>query len=41
MGRIVASLDETNKNYKELQMPALERASHAKQAESARIFVKA
>ena len=25
VGRIVASLDERNKNYKELQMPALER----------------
>lgn len=26
-GRIVASLDETNMNYKELQMPALEAAA--------------
>ena len=26
MGRIVASLDESSKNYKELQMPALEYA---------------
>jgi hypothetical protein len=26
-GRIVASLDETSENYRELQMPALERAA--------------
>jgi hypothetical protein len=26
-GRIIASLDESNMNYKELQMPALERAA--------------
>ena len=26
-GRVVASLDETNMNYKELQMPALEVAA--------------
>ena len=26
-GRIIASLDEKDKNYKELQMPALERAA--------------
>ncbi len=26
-GRIIASLDERNKDYKELQMPALERAA--------------
>lgn len=29
-GRIVASLDEASKNYKELQMPALERAASFK-----------
>lgn len=26
-GRIIASMDESNRNYKELQMPALEFAS--------------
>lgn len=30
-GRIIASLDEASKNYKELQMPALERAAQARQ----------
>jgi hypothetical protein len=36
--RIVASVDETNKNFRELQMPALERAasSVSKHAGSAR-----
>jgi hypothetical protein len=33
-GRIIASLDESNENYRELQMPALENA--ARQASLAR-----
>jgi hypothetical protein len=33
-GRIVASMDETNENYKELQMPALEYAAEHSQAAS-------
>lgn len=35
-GRIVASLDESNKNYKELQMPALEYAASHVAKEAAR-----
>jgi hypothetical protein len=35
-GRIIASLDESNENYRELQMPALENAAKQASLASAR-----
>jgi hypothetical protein len=36
-GRVIASLDETSKDYRELQMPALERAAKPAVAAAARV----